>query len=257
MRKLILLLTLCQAVMAQPRENKPLPIFTKKPVKVLNEGVTGWSLSLDGQWIPKEMTIAPRLISTNEKEYKTKLSELGNDNIEELQLYPIMYGKDTLVMLVKLFNSGQYEYERTKRGWDDRLIAYYFIVDHKELQKLSTIGSKTSIIELKMRDFGHISRTKKGRVLDDIKQHIIIKPKTDRFLTFTARKDDITNKIQFQFASLHDVFSDVEGVLHDFKLNGKSVYGNKKLLDFIYYEVDAYTFQDFFSLPTQMKFISK
>ncbi len=254
MRKLIVLLTLCQGVMAQPRENKPLPIFTKKPVKVLDDHITGWSFSLDGQWVSEEMTIPPRLISTNEDAYDTRENELGNDNIEELQLYPILYGNDTLVMLVKLYKTGHYEYESTQRGWDDYLMAYYFVVDNKDLFKLGKISAETSIIEMPMRDFGTISRVRSGNVLDEIKKKIIIKQKTDRFLTFTARKVEETSKIQFQFASLHDIFTDVEGVLNDFQIRGKSVYGNKGLLDYIYYEVDAYGFQDFFSLPTQMKF---
>lgn len=254
MRKLIILLALCQGVMAQPRENKPLPIFTKKPIKVIDDNLTGWSFSLDGQWVSQEMTIPPRLISTNEDAYETRVNSLGNDNIEELQLYPILYGTDTLVMLVKIYTNGQYEYESTQRGWDDYLMAYYFVVDYKELQKLSSITSNTSIIELNMRDFGRISNVKKSNTLEMIKKKLIIKDKTDRFLTFTARKVDETSKVQFQFASLHDIFNDVEGVLNDFQIRGKSVYGNKELLNYMYYEIDFYAFQDFFSLPTQVKF---
>lgn len=254
MRKLIVLLALCQGVMAQPRENKPLPVFTKKPLKVLDDGITGWSFSKDGQWISEDMTIPPRLISTDEELYNTKTNKLGNDNIEELRSYPILYGNDTLVMIVKLYKTGNYEYERTKRGWDDYFIGYYFIVDHKELLKLGTLSNETSIIELEMRDFGSVSKTKPSNVLSDIKEKLIIKEKTDRFLTFTIRKIDESSKIQFQMASLHDVFTDVEGVLNDFQIRGKSVYGKKELLDYIYYELDAYTFQDFFSLPSMLKF---
>ncbi len=254
MRKLIVLLALCQGVMAQPRENKPLPIFTKKPVKVIDDHIEGWCFSLDGQWVSKEMTIPPRLISTNEDSYDTKVNKLGNDNIEELQMYPILFGNDTLVMLVKLYKTGKYDYESTQRGWDDYLMAYYFVVDHKELLKLGKISTETSIIELQMRDFGTIGHTRSSSVLNDIKKKIIIKPKTDRFLTFTARKVEETSKIQFQFASLHDIFTDVEGVLNDFQIRGKSIYGNKELLNYMYYEIDTYEFQDFFSLPTQIKF---
>lgn len=240
--------------MAQPRENKPLPIFTKKPIKVIDDNLTGWSFSLDGQWVSQEMTIPPRLISTNEDAYETRVSSLGNDNIEELQLYPVLYGSDTLIMLVKLYTSGKYEYESTQRGWDDFLMAYYFVVDYKELKKLSAISENTDIFELSMRDFGSVSDVKKNNVLDKIKMKLVIKEKTDRFLTFTARKDDKTSKIQFQFASLHDIFTDVEGVLNDFQIRGKSVYGNRELLNYIYYEMDISLFKDFFSLPAQIKF---
>lgn len=254
MRKLIFLLTLSQALLAQPRENKPLPIFTKKPVKVIDEGIMGWSFSLDGQWISSEMTIPVRLISTNKSQYETRINELGNDNINELQLYPVEFGNDTLVMLVKLYNDGSYEYERTKKGWSDHIIAYYFIFDHKELRKLGGINTQTSNIELALLDYGQVKKTKKKNVLENIKRQVIVKEKTDRFLTFTIRKVEETKTVQFQFACLHDIFSDVEGVLHDAELRGKSIYGKDLLLDYLYYEMDLLQFQDFFTMPTHVEF---
>lgn len=257
MRKLIVLLTLTQWVMAQPRENKPLPVFTKEPVKVIDDDITGWSFSKDGQWISDDMRIPVRLISTNEDEYKTRVNELGNDNIEELQLYPILYGSDTLVMLVKLYETGSYKYEHTQKGWEDQTIAYYFIFDHKELRQLRFMTEKAKVFELALKDFGQIADTKPKRVLDAIREKIIIKESTDRFLTFMARKLNDPEVIQFQFASLHDVFTDVEGVLNDFQLRGKSIYGKPLLLDYLYYEVDQKLFIDFFTLPGQIRFERK
>lgn len=252
MRKLIVLLFLSQGLLAQTRENKPLPIFPKKPVKILDEGITGWSLSMDGQWISQEMKIPVRLISTNEDQYETKINSLGNDNIEELQIYPAIYGNDTLIMLVKIYETGAYEYQRTKKGWDDYLLAYYFVIDHKELRKLKAISSEASVIELEMKDFGLVTDVRTRNVLDDIRQKMIVKPETQRRLAFIIRKMDSTGKIQFQFASLHEVFRDVEGVLNDFQLRGRSLYGKEALLDHLYYEMDEDTFKEFFLVPPSM-----
>ncbi len=254
MRKLLILLTLSQWLSAQPRQSKPLPKLSEKPLKVLDEGITGWSYSLDGQWVSAEMKIPVRLISTNEDEYDTRINRLGNDNIEELQLYPVIYGNDTLVMLVKLYETGQYRYQHTQKGWDDHLMAYYFIFNQGELNQLQTIDTNTTNIELPLRDFGLISNTSPGKVAEDIGKRLIIKPSTGRLLTFTIRKIGESEKIQFQFASLHEIFPGVEGVLNDFTLKGKSVYGNRLLLDYLYYEMDQSTFKDFFSLPSQFQF---
>lgn len=244
----MILLFLSQGIFAQIRENKPLPIFPKKPVKVLDEGITGWSLSLDGQWISGEMKIPVRLISTNEDQYETKINSLGNDNIEELQMYSLLYGQDSLVLLVKLYKTGSFKYTHTQKGWEDHLIGYYYVLNKKELQKLKNISKEVTIIELPLRDYGFITRTKKRTVLDDISKKMIIRPTTSRLLSVTARKTEGTGKIQFQIASLHEVFRDAEGVLNDFQLKGKSVYGKKVLFDYLYYEVDENIFNDFFLL---------
>lgn len=255
MRKLIALLAFSHMLAAQPRENKPLPFFTSKPVKVLDEGITGWSYSLDGQWISSPMTIPVRTVSRNEDQYETHLNELGNDNIDQLQLYPILYGKDTLVMLVKIYDSGNYKLKHTAKRWNSYNLAYYYVFNKNQLKKLSVQDSNVQLATLDLLDYGQLKDVKNRHVLREIKKQMIIKPRKGRQLLFTMRKSsDDPKSLQFQFASKYENLPDVEGILHDLTVDGSSLYGSPELLDYIYYEVDATAFHNFFSLPSHIIF---
>ncbi len=103
-------------VLAQLRESRPLPVFPKKITNKIQTGLTGWCYTLDGQWVTGDMLIPERFISTDAESYNKVENKAGNDNIKELQLIPILYGDDTLVMLVKFFRDGFFEFEARKKG---------------------------------------------------------------------------------------------------------------------------------------------
>ncbi len=246
MRKLIVLLTLCQAVLAQPRENKPLPEFDEKPFKVLDEGLIGWSLSKNGQWISSEMVIPNPIVSTNNRKLKDRKNQLGNDNISELQLFKMAYGKDSLVILVKFYKTGRYEFESTKKGWDEFNRGYYFVFRQSEFDKLKKIEEEVVLIKLPLLDYGSLGQIKKSKTYDVLQEKMVVKNEGKRFLTFTIQKHQ--DNIRFQFSNQHDLFDDVQGILNDYKVKGKSIYKSPGLLSYIYYEASSDLFYDFFSM---------
>lgn len=246
------LLSCLGQIRGQVHKSKPLPQLSEEPVHLIDENIKGWSYSLDGQWLSREMNIPPRLISTNHEAFETHEAELGLDNIEELQLYPMLYGSDTLLALVKIYRNGNYEFEATQRGWDDYNQAYYFVFEPGELDQLKSVGSEPSIIKIKLRGFGELRQFKKRKVRSHLKDDLLVKDKTNRVLAITMKVEEGT--AYFQMASLHSIFSDVEGVLHDFKRQGSSLYGSPILLDYLHYSYDFEALKNFFSVPSNITF---
>jgi len=242
-------------VLAQPRNEKPLPFFTDDPVTVLEDDVTGWSLSLDGQWVSAEKTIPPRLISRDDKAYKERINRLGLDNFEEMMIFPILYGKDTLLMLIKTFESGEYEYEYTKRGWDKEDKAHYFVIKARGLNKLNSLQDSTiQLLKFKMLDGGLINDYSSGSIIATIKDRILIRDKYNYEMHLMVQPLSQLGKVRFHIYSMHSVFPDVEGVLKDFTVNGHTAYGSKLLFDYMYYETSLDNFSKFFSLPGSVEF---
>lgn len=247
---LILLLCLPAILVAQERKNRPLPQFTKEPTSVLADSVSGWSLSIDGQWIEAEKLIYPRLISRDKDAYESNENSLGLDNFEEFRLYPVQYGQDTLILLVKLYTRGFYKYEVSKKGWDTELDAYYFLVKKENLEgALSAIDTTVHMHKMELLDGGVLSNVSSRKVLKEIMAKLRVRERYDRVLVLMAQRMAATKKMRFHLFSLHQVFPDVEGVLKDFSMRGKTVFGTRFLFDFIYYETDEKIFNRFFSLP--------
>ena len=161
MKNLLYLLFITTCATAQVHTSSPLPVIDSENKKVIDEDITGWSKSLDGQWISKEMVIPIRAVSQDEEAYEGEEMELGLDNISELHLYPTYYGKDTLITLVKLSKSGKYKYEATKQGWEDALIGYYYVFSIRDLKKLRTESAEIQNIRIPLRDYGALGEVKK------------------------------------------------------------------------------------------------
>ncbi len=243
------------AMVAQLRESRPLPIFPKKITNKLQSGLTGWCYTLDGQWVTDNMKIPERFISTDVENYKLEENEAGNDNIKELQLIPILYGDDTLVTLVKFYKDGFFEFEARRKGWTEEVIAYYYVFKQSELNRLkNSINDKVQIINLDLLDFGKIRNADRFNIIEQLKPILVVSPSAKRKLQFTIQKNYPENKLRFQFASVFPYTSDVEGIRRDFTLNGKSLYENVLLLDYIYYECKAKVLEQFFDLSAEQRF---
>lgn len=255
MRILPFLLLFSFLISAQPREDKPLPYFSEEPTSVMNEGIMGWSLSTDGQWVSDNKTILPRFISRNKKKYRRAANTLGLDNIEELQIYPVLYGNDTLIMLVKLFREGSYKYEVTKKGWRTYLSAYYFLFEQEEFSKLNKIKDTiTQNLTIRLKDGGQINNVRRGNLTKRIKEKMLVRERYGRNLVLMIQPYTAESVVRFHIFSYHEVFKDVEGVRKDFIVDGESKYGSSELFDYIYYETKLSNFSDFFSYPTSYKF---
>src|SRR5690606_20541166 len=143
MRSIILLLLISASSLAQMHQNQPLPEIQEETVKIIDEDITGWSKSLDGQWISSEMTIPVRVVSKDAEAYETNESALGMDNISQLLLYKTKYGEEELCTLIKISKSGYYKYSATQQKWQETEDAYYYIFDTKEINSLKDISDKT------------------------------------------------------------------------------------------------------------------
>ena len=256
--KNLLFLLLPVFTFAQNREEKPLPIIAKEPTGSLEENITGWSYSLDRQWVSAENIIPVRAVSRDKNIYKSHENELGLDNLKMLQAYPVKYGEKTLLLLVKFFKTGDYKSPATQSGWKTQLNAYYYLIPFDELKQLSELpdGQEKKIV-IEMIHGGLVSDIKTSEALDEIEEKLIVKDSYDRNMILQLRPFQEKNIVQFQLYSLHEIFSDVEGVAHDFTLNGKSVYGSPVLLDYIYYETSLDNFKNTFSLDTNVEFRGK
>lgn len=243
------------SLFSQPREERPLPEYREEPIKTLEEGITGWSYSKDGQWVKGKGHIPIVSISTKEENYETDQAQVGLDNIDQLWLEPIKYGDDTLVGLIKIYTEGFYEYPVTQRDWDERTNAYYFIFKKKGLEKLRNFEDTTvSNVRLNLMAGGLLKDIKTKHIIENIEKNTVVRYRYDRDLVFTMQKPANDTIRRFQFFSIHEIFPDVEGVLEDFTRGGRTVYGSTVLFDFLYYELSDPRFREFFSLPEENLF---
>lgn len=248
MRSLLLLLFVATQSFAQIHSNQPLPEILEKSAKVLDEGLIGWSRSLDGQWISEEMVIPARTVSANEDFYDEEVNRLGLDNISELILYPTLFGADTIYILVKVMETGQFKYKETKQKWQSATSAYYFVFDDQGFDLLKDTSRTTNIIKIPLRDYGAIGHVKTKDIPEALEKKLVIRPKTDQIMVATIKLDgQNSDKIFFQLSSQHNIFPEVEGIVKDFTLNGRTLYGTPLLTDYLHYEYDKEGFYSFFS----------
>ncbi len=249
MKSLILLIFLSFNSFAQIHLNRPLPEILEDDVKVIEKDIVGWSISLDGQWVSEDMIIPLRGVSENEQVHEGEENTLGLDNISKLFLYPTLFGQDTLYILVKLSESGFYEYPATQQKWTSTQMAYYYVFDAKEVKKLRSDEATVHTAKINLRDYGSIEGVKSKRIVRHLQENLVIKPKTEQLLVVHLKFDGANkDKIYFQLSSQHNVFSEIDGITKDITFNGKSLYKSPTLLNYIHYEYDKEAFFDFFNL---------
>lgn len=248
MRSLLLLLFIATQSFAQIHTNQPLPEIQTESAKVIDEGITGWSLSLDGQWISKEMVIPVRGVAANTDYYEEEVNALGLDNISELILYPTKYGEETVYILVKVMHTGKFKYEATKQKWQGNTTAYYYVFDGVHFDLLKNIDQERKVVKIPLRDFGSLGELKTKEIPEKLQQHLVIRPQTDQVLVATIKLDsEASDKIYFQLSSQDRILSDVEGIVQDFMRDGRTLYGSPFLTDYLHYEYDKNSFYSFFS----------
>lgn len=242
---LLLLFSFCLA--GQIHQNLPVPDLREKSMNVIDDYIIGWSLSLDGQWVSEEMKIPIRAVSFNVNSYESDANQLGLDNISELILIPATYGSDSLCILVKIMNTGYYKYKTTKQKWQTNTVGYYYVFDQKHLGNFQNLDTGKSVIKIPLRDFGELGELKSKHLKEKLMQQMVIKPRTDQLLVASIElSDQSPEKVYFQFSSQHNIFPEVEGVIKDLKLNGRTIYGTPLLIDYIHYEYDKTAFLNFF-----------
>tara|TARA_R110002072_G_scaffold287389_4_gene453006 strand:+ start:1590 stop:2363 length:774 start_codon:yes stop_codon:yes gene_type:complete len=255
MRYIAFILFLSLGAIAQPRINDPLPIFSSKPIETLDKGVVGWSLSTDGQWMSEKRTIPMNLNSMDKKGRLERINKIGLDNFKELRIYPVIFGADTLVLLTKLYESGYYKYKKSQRGWQKEKKCHYFIFHKSELKKLDALkDSVVQVIKINMLDNGVVSYEYRAQIMNKVKKKVVLDKNHGYDLIVTLQPFLKDQTLRFQFYAMHKEFDEVTGVLEDFKINGKSVYGDAGLFDHLYYETDIDKFSSFFTMPESFRF---
>ena len=251
MRNLLLCLLIPFLALAQPRNNRELPIFEPLPYFTVGDSITGWSLSSDGQWVSRPQTIPPIGISRNEEFYNREENAIGIDNINQLIGYKVKYGSDTLICLVKVYTDGAYRYPNRRRGWKNFTAGYYWLVRYQDLKSALNYFDEndtgdTFVLRIKSLEGRQIKEIEDEEdILKKVVSTTIIKPNFDRNLVLTIQSGSDKNLIRLHMCSLHVVFNDVEGTRSNFTRRGKSVYGSVRLFDYMYFEMDR---KDFYSI---------
>ncbi len=249
----------------QSRINEPLPIFGLKPVSSLSKGLTGWSKSPDGQWVSMENTIPLRLNVHTPGSTLKEERKIGEDNIAKLELYPVVYGTDTLVLLVKHANNGAFEFAKTRRSWQNWTSIYYFLLDKKHLSDISKAGMEgTQNLSIPLLAYGQVEKLR-ADVFEAVSERVNltrecgysleIRGDISKVSTEDSKKETELKLLQFQLYAFHQGSRSIEGIISETLVNGKSVYDSKKILDVIYYELPVEEWQQFFVFnPANAKF---
>ena len=255
MRFIVFLLFVSLQLSAQQRVNKPLPIISKKPSSVLKKNISGWCKSIDGQWVSKKKTIPARLNSFDKKGYRKRYNKVGLDNFKDFRIYPVISGQDTLILLTKRFKDGFYKYRKSRKGWKTTRKCHYYIFNKHELDKLDALeDSLVQIVDFKLLDEGEVNYTYRGEIMNLIRQKVALKEDFGRVLKLTLQPFTANNTLRFQICSMHQTHGEVDGVLRDYRIDGKSLYGSPELFKHLYYEIDIDRFSIFFTLGESFKF---
>lgn len=240
---LLLSLTLVSGVgFAQSRRNSPKMTIDPTPISTLDENVTGWSYSLDGKWIPGEYRIYQRILSSQMETLEDDPQQLGIDNFETISTYPLYYGDDTLLLITKLFLDGEYDYPRSKRGWDDWWSVHYFVIDKPADHHVDLNDSSLHEVEYRLRASGTIQDVSRRKILQKIEERINLETSTNRYLILQTQFYSESNTARFMLYSNHSIFHDVRGIVEDLAVRGHSLFGTPRLLDYVYFECDLNRF---------------
>ena len=233
----------------QIRPNEPL-IYTKTDAfNTFLMPIKGWMFSVDGQWMSGEQVIPVRLNSRETEALKKKENKWGSDNLMQMKIYPLKYGKEKYYVLIKFYTQGYYKYAETKKGWKENLIAYYYIINEQGLKTITTAPNNEELFyKIDLFDSGLLHDTSPKNAIEEVLKNARIKPNYDRTFNIHLYKKKNEEKVYFFFYAQHKIFIDTEGVLNDsFKVRGKTIYGQKQLLQYMYYETSHDDLMSFFS----------
>ena len=209
--------------------------FSTEPIAILDKDIVGWVLVKDGRWESEPNTIKYPYVSKNKD--KDKRLSIGQDNIESIEVFDVLIGEKRYWLYVKYYESGKYKYETRQKGWKKRKDAYYYLVDPYLLPNLLELQDDNSyVFFVKTISHGKLSNIKKKDVLISVHNSIEFPLKSERFMTWHIRLNKQDNKAQFLICSLHSIFKGTDGILYDYKIRDKSIYGNKTMFDHLYYE---------------------
>ena len=138
--------------LSQHRNNPQRAKVLRKISELKN--ATGWIKNPSNRWdsIPNRI---PAYLSEDSKslinhdQYK-----LGIDNFKTFQLHEFKFGNDTMLLFLKEFTDGYYEYKSISEGWLDYSKTHIYVIKKKEFERLKTVKDSTqNIISLKSEGY--------------------------------------------------------------------------------------------------------
>ncbi|NVK26860.1 MAG: hypothetical protein HWE14_02385 [Flavobacteriia bacterium] len=228
------------------RVNRPLLSIPEEPSRVLEEGVVGWSISLDGQWFNDRNMIPLRTKSYAREDESKELREVGLDNFDHWEFRSIKYQDDTLLVWLKFMNSGRYRYPETQQEWEDFPICHYYIFRQNDLPD--------TLIELGEIRRNTVPLLSSGQIksddLDDILPTVASEgqPRAGHpyELIIETKLTSDTSEVRFQIYESHALFNEQRGLINPILSNSKSVLGTDRMFRIAYYACDPKVFEDAF-----------
>lgn len=229
---------------AQVRTDEPDVLFSEEPLGIIEEGLTGWTYSLDGKWISGENVVYPRIQSRNTDKLKNEPYKFGIDNISKMALHEIYYGADTLLLLVKFFEIGYFKYPRTQSGWKDQNGLHYFVFEKPRQQLQNVTDSIRQTFKAKLINSGTLTDVSQRKYLKKIEERLNLLEASNRYLYFDYELYQQKDVLRFMIYSNHEVFHDLRGTNTDLSIKGKTLFGTPQLLDYVYFETTFTTFSE-------------
>ena len=66
--------------------------------------------------------------SSEDNLVKNKEAVFAIDNMQEIQVYEVFYGADTLLLILKPFEDGYFKYTSSQTGWRKQNSIHYFVL---------------------------------------------------------------------------------------------------------------------------------
>ena len=231
-------------MVAQHRASTPDMLFGEDPIGIIDEGITGWTYTLDGKWISGENVAYPRIQSRNNAVLNNPPYQFGIDNITQMALHEIIYGSDTVLLLVKFFENGYFKYPRTQSGWKNQKGLHYFVFE-KPRHKLSSVADTTrQTFTVKLINSGTLMDVSQRKYVNRIEERINLEEKSNRLLYFDFELYKDTDVLRFMIYANHEVFHDLRGTVTDLEIKGKTLFGTPQLLDYVYFETTFTAFSE-------------
>ena len=223
------------SIIAEYHNSTLQPVFAEEPLFEVSKEIRGWVYTKDRQWLTEPNKIPLLGISTDKELYGSDWAELGLDNMERMAIHLMTVGEDTFYVYTKVYTTGEYKSPLTERGWNTSRNLYYAVI-----RKPSSSPELTSLkvdsnyyFGFTIYDEGIIEQKGLGlggwkSIIKDIESSLYLERNVRKLVFQVERKQH--GQLRFLVYSIHPVFDDPWGLVQDYKVLNKSIYGVKETL---------------------------
>lgn len=233
----------------------PVPKIATNPSSILTTA-KGYGLHENGQWVSKQNKI-PALTETVDE----------TDNFVSYDFRDIRINDTLYTLFIKKYKTGWWTYPHIYSGWNSTIDGEFFVFKKSDIDSLKITVDSINLIKVKALYWGGFDNVAYSRqwnesvcmnkIKTDITKQISEKKTCDITAVFHIAPYKSKNIVRFQIYSLTN-YGSVFSITNEYEPkdpNGKyswdklKIYGNNKLFDYCYYEVDYLTFSKFIKLP--------